>query len=139
MDRYGLIGYPLGHSFSISYFNQKFADEGINAKYENYEISSIDMLTEILDKHPNLKGLNVTIVKKNADGTVLETDTNVPYGTRPTYNGATPTQEGNTYTGWDVDITQGITGNTVITATYRPVYTATFKLADIDGGTTLLT
>ena len=32
MDKYGLIGYPLGHSFSISYFNQKFADEGINAK-----------------------------------------------------------------------------------------------------------
>ena len=64
MDRYGLIGYPLGHSFSISYFNQKFADEGINAKYENYEISSIDMLTEILDKHPNLKGLNVTIPYK---------------------------------------------------------------------------
>ena len=80
-----------------------------------------------------------TVTWKNADGTVLETDTNVPYGTRPTYNGATPTQEGNTYTGWDVDITQGITGNTVITATYRPVYTATFKLADIDGGTTLLT
>ena len=38
MERYGLIGYPLGHSFSISYFNQKFADENINAKYENYEI-----------------------------------------------------------------------------------------------------
>ena len=44
MDKYGLIGYPLGHSFSISYFNQKFADEGINAKYENYEIASIDEL-----------------------------------------------------------------------------------------------
>ena len=31
MDKYGLIGYPLGHSFSISYFNQKFADEGLDA------------------------------------------------------------------------------------------------------------
>ena len=47
MDKYGLIGYPLGHSFSISYFNQKFADEGINAKYENYEIASIDELTSL--------------------------------------------------------------------------------------------
>lgn len=44
MDKYGLIGYPLGHSFSISYFNQKFADEGINAKYENFEIPTIDEL-----------------------------------------------------------------------------------------------
>ncbi len=64
MDKYGLIGYPLGHSFSISYFNQKFADENINAKYENFEISSIDQLQEILDMNPNLKGLNITIPYK---------------------------------------------------------------------------
>lgn len=64
MDKYGLIGYPLGHSFSISFFNQKFADEGINAKYENFEISSIDQLQEILDINPNLRGLNVTIPYK---------------------------------------------------------------------------
>jgi shikimate dehydrogenase len=64
MEKYGLIGYPLGHSFSISYFNQKFADENINAKYENFEISSIDQLQEILDMNPNLKGLNVTIPYK---------------------------------------------------------------------------
>ena len=61
MDKYGLIGYPLGHSFSISYFNQKFADEGINAKYMNFEIPSIDELPEIIAKNPELKGLNVTI------------------------------------------------------------------------------
>ena len=64
MDVYGLIGYPLGHSFSISYFNQKFADEGINAKYENFEIPTIDDLPEIIDRDPNLKGLNVTIPYK---------------------------------------------------------------------------
>ena len=64
MDKYRLIGYPLGHSFSISYFNQKFADEGINAKYENFEIASIDILPEILDKNPELKGPNVTIPYK---------------------------------------------------------------------------
>ena len=64
MEKYGLIGYPLGHSFSVSYFNQKFADEGINAKYENYEIASIDELTEILDSTPELRGLNVTIPYK---------------------------------------------------------------------------
>ena len=64
MDKYGLIGFPLGHSFSISYFNQKFTDEGINAKYENFEISSITQLQEVLDLNPNLRGLNVTIPYK---------------------------------------------------------------------------
>ena len=64
MDKYGLIGYPLGHSFSISYFNQKFKDENIDAVYENFEISCIDLLAEVLDSNPNLKGLNVTIPYK---------------------------------------------------------------------------
>ena len=54
----------MGHSFSISYFNQKFMDEGIDAKYENFEIPSIDILPEILDSNPELKGLNVTIPYK---------------------------------------------------------------------------
>lgn len=64
MDKYGLIGYPLGHSFSISYFNQKFKDENIDAVYENYEIPQIENLQEILDTTPNLRGLNVTIPYK---------------------------------------------------------------------------
>ena len=64
MDKYGLIGYPLGHSFSISYHNQRFADEGINARYYNYEIPNIDELPEVLDSNPDLKGLNVTIPYK---------------------------------------------------------------------------
>lgn len=64
MDKYGLIGYPLEHSFSISYHNQRFADEGINAKYVNFEIPSIDDLAEVLSSNPELKGLNVTIPYK---------------------------------------------------------------------------
>ena len=64
MDKYGLIGFPLSHSFSISYFNQKFQDEGIDAVYENYEISTIEALDEVLDSNPNLRGLNVTIPYK---------------------------------------------------------------------------
>jgi shikimate dehydrogenase len=64
MDKYGLIGYPLGHSFSISYHNQRFADEGINAKYFNFEIPTIDDLAAVIDKNPELKGLNVTIPYK---------------------------------------------------------------------------
>ena len=64
MDKYGLIGFPLGHSFSISYFNEKFANEGIDASYINFEIPSIKNLKEVLASNPELKGLNVTIPYK---------------------------------------------------------------------------
>lgn len=64
MDKYGLIGYPLGHSFSIGYFNEKFANEKIDAQYINFEIPSIENLNEILASNPELKGLNVTIPYK---------------------------------------------------------------------------
>ena len=64
MDKYGLIGYPLGHSFSIGYFNEKFENEGIDAKYINFEIPTIEHLREVLDSTPDLKGLNVTIPYK---------------------------------------------------------------------------
>ena len=64
MDKYGLIGYPLGHSFSISFFNEKFQNEHIDASYVNFEIPTIDGLPEILDSNPNLRGLNVTIPYK---------------------------------------------------------------------------
>lgn len=64
MDKYGLIGYPLGHSFSKSYFNEKFENEGINAEYINFEIPTLDSLPEILASNPKLKGLNVTIPYK---------------------------------------------------------------------------
>lgn len=61
---YGLIGYPLGHSFSRNYFNDKFAAEGIDAEYMNFEIPSISDLKEVLEDHPELSGLNVTIPYK---------------------------------------------------------------------------
>jgi len=64
MDKYGLIGYPLGHSFSVSYFNEKFENENIDACYINFEIPTIDSLREVLDKNPELRGLNVTIPYK---------------------------------------------------------------------------
>ncbi|MDD2961786.1 MAG: shikimate dehydrogenase [Muribaculaceae bacterium] len=61
---YGLIGYPLGHSFSKDYFNQKFLAEGINANYINFEIPDINFLMEIISENNNLNGLNVTIPYK---------------------------------------------------------------------------
>lgn len=64
MDKYGLIGYPLGHSFSIGYFNEKFDNENINARYINFEIPSIEDFIEVIDSNPELRGLNVTIPYK---------------------------------------------------------------------------
>lgn len=73
MDKYGLIGYPLGHSFSRTYFNQKFEDEGLDATYENYEIATVDALPEVIDTNPELKGLNVTIPYKEKVMEYLDT------------------------------------------------------------------
>lgn len=64
MDKYGLIGFPLGHSFSKSFFNEKFQNEGIDAEYINFEIKGIDELPEVLATKPELRGLNVTIPYK---------------------------------------------------------------------------
>lgn len=65
MRKFGLIGYPLGHSFSKGYFTQKFSDQSItDASYENFPIASIDELKQVLDFQPELRGLNVTIPYK---------------------------------------------------------------------------
>ena len=64
MEKYGLIGYPLRHSFSIGYFNEKFKSEGINAEYVNFEIPNINDFMEVIEENPNLRGLNVTIPYK---------------------------------------------------------------------------
>lgn len=69
------------------------------------------------------------------NGTTIETDTNVAWGSVPHYDGATPTKDGQTSTGWLPDPTQPITGNTTFVAQYLPVYTVTFKN---DTGTTTL-
>ncbi len=64
MEKYGLIGYPLEHSFSRSYFNEKFSAEGIDAEYLNFEIPHIKDFLGIIESNPELKGLNVTIPYK---------------------------------------------------------------------------
>ncbi|OSZ82213.1 shikimate dehydrogenase [Chitinophagaceae bacterium IBVUCB1] len=61
---YGLIGYPLSHSFSPPYFAKKFAEQGIDADYKAYPLASIEELTALLNNNPSLQGLNVTIPYK---------------------------------------------------------------------------
>ena len=67
MEQYGLIGYPLGHSFSRRFFNEEFFPEhGIEAEYLNFEIPEADGLLEVVRTHPLLRGLNCTIPHKQA-------------------------------------------------------------------------
>ena len=63
---YGIIGYPLGHSFSRGFFTEKFAREGIDAQYLNFEIPDAGMLIDVLRDNPELRGLNVTLPHKQA-------------------------------------------------------------------------
>jgi shikimate dehydrogenase len=63
--QFGLIGFPLSHSFSKGYFANQFLIKNIlDAEYENYPIESIHLLTGLWESHPALKGLNVTIPYK---------------------------------------------------------------------------
>lgn len=64
MDTYGLIGFPLRHSFSSRFFSEKFTRERIDAEYLNFEIADITELRKVILSNPSLRGLNVTIPYK---------------------------------------------------------------------------
>ncbi len=65
MNHYGLIGYPLSHSFSKKFFTEKFEKENItDSEYHLFPIEHISELPALLNAHPHLCGLNVTIPHK---------------------------------------------------------------------------
>lgn len=64
MTLYGLIGYPLGHSWSARLFNAKFEREGLNARYELFELPSVNDVISLVGGNPAIAGLNVTIPYK---------------------------------------------------------------------------
>ena len=66
LARYGLIGFPLTHSFSPAYFKMKFAANQIDAVYELFPITAIREFPELLKNNPDLAGLNVTTPYKEA-------------------------------------------------------------------------
>lgn len=67
MRAFGLIGYPLTHSFSKSYFAEKFAKENLeNLQYENYPIENMHQMSDLWKNNPQLEGLNITIPYKKA-------------------------------------------------------------------------
>ena len=64
MDTFGILGYPLGHSFSKKYFTDKFKNDGIDADFLNFELPVINEFPKVLNQHKNLKGFCVTIPYK---------------------------------------------------------------------------
>ena len=67
MDLYGLIGYPLGHSFSKKYFTDKFEKEGLsNCSFENFPLENIQEFLPLVNKQTALKGMAVTIPYKQS-------------------------------------------------------------------------
>lgn len=67
MNRFGLIGQKLEHSFSAKFFNTKFENEGLTDHlYELFPLESISDFPSLLASHPDLKGLNVTIPYKES-------------------------------------------------------------------------
>ncbi len=74
MRRFGLIGYPLSHSFSKKYFTEKFERESLpEHQYDLFPIETIEGLKNVLDQHPDLVGLNVTIPYKEKVIAYLDT------------------------------------------------------------------
>lgn len=63
MKKFGLIGFPLGHSFSKKYFTEKFEQENIDARYDLYELANINDFETLKEKF-KFFGLNVTIPYK---------------------------------------------------------------------------
>lgn len=64
MRRFGLIGYPLGHSFSATFFERKFRQEEIEAEYTNFPLEAIEEFKTLVEREPTLVGLNVTVPYK---------------------------------------------------------------------------
>jgi shikimate dehydrogenase len=64
--KYGLIGFPLGHSFSVPYFTGKFRDQQIQAIYNNYPMEEVSGLIELVAREELLAGLNVTVPHKQS-------------------------------------------------------------------------
>ena len=72
MKRYGLIGHPLKHSYSRDFFTEKFEYEGLDCRYQNFDLKSIEELHEVLERYPDLCGFNVTIPFKEAILPILD-------------------------------------------------------------------
>lgn len=79
MKVYGIIGYPLGHSFSQKYFTEKFIKEGItDCSYQVFPLQSVTGLKDLIAANPQLRGLNITIPHKQTVLSLLDDNRQLP-------------------------------------------------------------
>ena len=60
MQLFGLLGFPLGHSFSKAYFTKKFKAEKIDAEFVNFASNNIEQTLQVIKTTPSLKGFAAT-------------------------------------------------------------------------------
>lgn len=66
MRKFGLVGFPLGHSFSRKYFTEKFASQNIpDCVYNNYPLENLDNFVDLISSDKEIVGLNITIPYKS--------------------------------------------------------------------------
>ncbi len=81
MRLFGLIGFPLTHSFSQIFFTEKFRREGIqDCIYRLFPLPSLAGLSQVILKTPDLSGLNVTIPYKKEIMLLLDDRSAIPPG-----------------------------------------------------------
>ncbi len=84
MRQFGLIGYPLSHSFSKKYFTEKFEKEDLkDCVYENYPIATIGELDAMIANNPLLEGFNITIPYKEQVLSFLSEESDVVKTIKP--------------------------------------------------------
>ena len=67
MRQFGLIGFPLSHSFSKGFFTKKFSElKMMDIEYENFPIEAMSSFSDLWSSHPELEGINITIPHKKA-------------------------------------------------------------------------
>jgi shikimate dehydrogenase len=105
MKLYGLVGRGISHSYSPDFFKKKFAELGLDADYQLFDLKQVDELPELIESLPDLQGINITIPYKRMVSPILGvTDESVCYTGSVNTIKIERTQKGTVLKGFNTDI-----------------------------------